>query len=150
MISRFPLERKKNLSWLNVQTGFIAPKMLHADFTFAVLSVICVFAGKLVDKLLLALLSCAEKTGGAAVQRPFLQGRLCRCSSALPETRWPAPPPGNLSHTYPGDTSVCFQETNQCETSRGDEWLIGIPSVTAVALGWGTHKSCFTSNASHH
>lgn len=37
-----------------------------------------------------------EKTRGAAVQRPFLQRWLRCCSSALSQTRWPSPPPGNL------------------------------------------------------
>lgn len=58
-------------------------------------------------------LSCyvqsVEKTGGAAGQRPFLQGRLRCCSPAVPQTRRPSPPPGNLPRTWSTQQRrVCF------------------------------------------
>lgn len=128
------------ITHFNVQTGYIAPKTLYADFMFAALTVICVFAvivtaqaRRMGDKLILTLLSSAEKTREAAVQRPLLQGRLRRCSPALFEERGPAPPPGNPSHAYQCDISVCFQ-TNRCEASRGDDWLISDPQCDSCSV----------------
>lgn len=82
------------------------------------------------------LLLSAEKTWEAAVQWPFLQGRLCCCASALSKRRWPSPSLGNLSSLRTPQQYWCGRRWISVETLHSNDWITRILSVTAVAFGW--------------
>lgn len=81
---------------------------------------------KTADKLWLL---SAEETGRAAVQRPLLQGWLCRRSSALSEASRPSPPAGTASSPQ---TAHQYQRVTRWIRVTHESWSTRVWQATTL------------------